>query len=83
MAPGRKSSGPEPFLSSNSILARTLRVDVQWKWLHVLLAWRFQYTFYVSVKDDAGMHDKPSEKELRSLMDDKMEGVQLEIGGRY
>jgi hypothetical protein len=58
-------------------------VDLQWKWLHVMLAWRFQYTFYVSVKDDSGNHDKAGEKDLRSLMDDKMEGVQLEIGGRY
>jgi len=49
----------------------------------VMLAWRFQYTFYVSVKDDSGMHDKAGEKDLRKLMDDKMEGVQLEIGGRY
>jgi hypothetical protein len=58
-------------------------IDVQWKWIHALLAWRFQYTFYTSVKDDAGNHDKTSEKDLRSLMDDKMEGVQLEIGARY
>jgi hypothetical protein len=58
-------------------------VDVQWRWLHIMLAWRFQYTFYVSVKNDSQMHDKTAEKDLKDLLSDSMEGVQIEFGARY
>ena len=60
-----------------------LGLDVQWKWLHAMLGWRFQYCFYTSVKTDAGGHDTQGEKDLKSLMSDSTEGIQFEIGARY
>jgi hypothetical protein len=60
-----------------------LGVDFQWKWIHAMLAWRFEYPFYVSVKNDGGGHDTQGEKDLKAIMSDSTEGIQFEIGARY